>query len=179
MSREPDIAFRNIRGSELTDDLIDAISRLKVQHWPYPLKSQKQWLKEKTAATDRHIIGQSGDRMVAYLRIAERAGLLAGRALRLAGVGTVVVDPAFRRRGLGTRLMAHASDWITGGDAMVGVVYCEPGLERFYELCGWKVFPFEIVNGDDSTPWAPYPVCLVLDPNGLADGDIAAFGEAV
>ena len=179
MSKDFEIAFTKIGNPELSNDLIDAISRLKAQHWPYSLESQKKWLREKTATADQHLVGQWGNRAVAYLRIAVRAGTIAGRPLRLAGVGTVVVDPDFRGGGLGTRLMVHASKIIRERETTIGVLYCEPELERFYARCGWKVFPFKIVAGEDGSPWTSYPVCLVLDPSGLADGDIAAFGEPV
>jgi predicted GNAT family N-acyltransferase len=145
---------------------VDEIARLKMQSWPYGYASQVDWIREKTAPSDRHVMLRRKGALCAYLRLTERR-IVAPVGLPLVlGVSTVCVDEVMRRAGLGRRLMSVARDVIVKAD-VVGLLCCGERLVPFYESCDWRR-----LHGSVTKEVAP-------GEDFFAESFIMAFGLAV
>jgi len=58
-------------------------------------------------------------------------------------VPEILVDPAYRRQGIGRRLMAMALELAPGGKLFLGA---QPGNETFFEACGFTRGPIGYVG---------------------------------
>ena len=61
-----------IPNRDLTPDLIEKIAALKSTFWPYLIKSQIAWLRERTSPDDMHFMVWDGDQLAAYLLLVWR-----------------------------------------------------------------------------------------------------------
>jgi len=73
------------------------------------------------------------------------------RVFDIAGISSVVTDPAFRGRGFGARTVSAATRWIEHSGADFGIFTCDPPLARFYAWAGgWPVAPNVVLIGGRS-----------------------------
>lgn len=64
-----------------------------------------------------------------------------GESYQLYGVGAVMTATAFRKDGLGGRVVAAASDYIRASGADIGMLFTYPAIEHFYARYGWEHLP--------------------------------------
>ena len=89
-----------------------------------------------------HVVGTSGDAIVSYAGVVRRDIEHAGERFRICGLSSVYTFPARRRHGLGTRVVQRVTSIIRrSADADLAVLFTMPGLEPFYERCGWEAMP--------------------------------------
>ncbi len=53
----------------------------------------------------------------------------------------MLTAPAFRKEGIGGRVVAAASDYIRASDADIGMLFTYPAIEHFYARYGWTHLP--------------------------------------
>ena len=81
-----------------------------------------------------HCYLKDGDKVAAYCRI-----LPAGSKYKQASIGRVLVDQAYRRQGLATKLMEQAIEFITDEwKESVIKVQAQAHLEKFYGSLGFE-----------------------------------------
>jgi predicted acetyltransferase len=94
--------------ADLTRDHLDAVMQIRVRSFGHsPASEREQWLKRTGELADqRRLVGVlDGDTLVAAARILDFQHWWRGRRVPMAGIAGVVVDPAYRGRGVGSRLM--------------------------------------------------------------------------
>ena len=64
-----------------------------------------------------------------------------GRAMRIGAVGGVMTYPQFRREGHASALMRKVGVHIREGEFDLGMLFCDPENEPFYEVLGWRSLP--------------------------------------
>lgn len=94
--------------ADLNRDHLDAVLQIRVRSFGHsPQSERQQWLKRTGELADqRRLVGVlDGHTLVAAARILDFQHWWRGRRVPMAGIAGVVVDPAYRGRGVGSRLM--------------------------------------------------------------------------
>lgn len=128
--------FLIIRHSNLDDELLDVIIRLKQQHWAYSYESQKEWINNTIEADAIHLLLRVGERYVAYMSIRDIGITIDGNHITGKGLGNVCVDKDFQKYGYGKKLVEKANEIIREQDS-IGILLCHTHLVPFYQRCGW------------------------------------------
>ncbi len=131
------IEFVSFRHSELSEEYLDEMIRLKQQHWPHPYESQRRWVKENLEEGDIHLFMKLDGAAVAYLSINFVGVNIDGRELILPGLGNVCVDLGYQKQGLGSKIVARATQ-IIDEMGQGGILLCHSHLIKFYGGCGWR-----------------------------------------
>lgn len=106
----------------------DAFIGLAQRIWPREYDSAKV----RAAVTQtRNASAWDGARLVGSVRVLTDGHLFST-------VPEVLVDPSYRRRGIGRRLMEIALELAPGGKLFLGA---QPGNETFFEACGFTRGP--------------------------------------
>lgn len=89
-----------------------------------------------------HVVGTEGDVILSYAGIVRRTIEHEGEAFTSYGVSSVYTFPAYRRAGLGSRIVRRATRAIEeAADRDVALLFTMPELEPFYRRCGWHAMP--------------------------------------
>lgn len=127
-----------------------AIARL--QHRAYPAlipPPEETFTPEHDPALDAlsFYLADNG-RIISYAAVVHLSVIHAGETYRASGLSCVATDPDFRRRGLGTRVIAVATRAILDSDADLGLFTCDPPLTDFYTQVGWSLAPNVVLIGN-------------------------------
>jgi len=134
-----------IQQAALTKEQVDRIIALKQQYWPYPLKSQRQWMNDNLYENEYHLwIDNKDGEMAAYLNIIFTDVVFSGRTENMAGIGNVCVSKKYARKGIGVLLMQIAG-YYTKSLGKNGVLLCKNSLTAFYLKAGWKKYEGKVV----------------------------------
>lgn len=138
-----------IPNPDLTPDLIEKIAALKSTFWPYPIKSQIAWLRERTSPDDMHFMVWDGDQLAAYLLLVWRK---TASGNRIGGLGTGVARPDKRGQGLGKTLFIASTEMIVASKCG-GLYSCKPNMVQFWRsLDNWRKCEAHIL-GEDGKPF--------------------------
>ncbi len=112
-----------------------------------------------------------GMAVVGHAAVAVKDITHAGERFRLYGLCSVFAYPAFRKRGLGRRVMAAASDYIDGrADADMAILFTRKELGGFYGGAGGA--PMEgmtVMIGRPAVPSLDYPMMRFVSARARAD----------
>lgn len=86
---------------------------------------------------DRRLVATDGDKLVGRFSIWELSQWFGGRKVPMGGVSGVAVDPGYRARGVGSRLVAAALPVMRGRGEVITTLY--PMNHTFYRRHGWEV----------------------------------------
>ena len=118
------IEYRSGEGSLSVDAFIALARRI----WD---REYDPALTEAALKTTLNVGGWSGDRLVGSVRVLSDGYFFST-------VPEVMVDPEFRRQGVGKELMRRALDLAPGGVLYLGA---QPGQEWFFEQAGFRRGP--------------------------------------
>ena len=107
---------------------VDAFIRLATRIWG---RDYDRALTEAALKSTINVGAWSGDRLVGSVRILSDGYFFST-------VPEVMVDPEFRRHGIGLALMRQALDLAPGGALFLGA---QPGNEPFFERAGFRRGP--------------------------------------
>lgn len=139
--------FVVIKHSELTDDILDEIIKLKQQHWCYSYESQLEWINNFIEPEAVHLLLKLNDRYIGYLSIRNIGIIIDGKNIVGKGLGNVCVDARYRKFGYGKKIVEKANEIIlSAGD--VGILLCHTHLISFYEKCGWHKVKYDNLEID-------------------------------
>jgi GNAT superfamily N-acetyltransferase len=89
------------------------------------------------------------ERVVSYAAVVHVPIVHASEPYLVAGLSCVATDPAYQRRGLGSRVVAAATRAILDSTADIGLFTCDPPLVAFYARAGdWRPAPGIILLGN-------------------------------
>jgi len=127
-----------------------------------------------------HVVGTRGDVILSYAGVVWRQIEHAGEVFKTYGLSSVFTFPAVRRRGLGGRIVQHATSWIQqAGDGDLAVLFTAPGTVPFYERCGWRTMPAtQFLIGDRAAPRVHDTVAMMLFLSAKGRLHQSAFAEA-
>ena len=129
--------IRPIRESEL-DELLDLICAV---HNPNGRERYRGYIEgDPTWRTSQSPVVVVDGRIVSTLRIWERRVHVGATHFRMGGVGGVTTHPDYRKRGIATRLMEHAADYMRDDGYDLGLLFTEIPA-GFYRRLGWCCVP--------------------------------------
>src|SRR5437868_15353355 len=98
--------FKVIRHSDLTQEWLEEICRIKSISWPHPIESKKKWIEENIRADDNHLFMLTGEVLTAYLNMIRTSVEVDGASIDVMGIGNVCAR--FKGAGDGRKLMQAA-----------------------------------------------------------------------
>lgn len=122
--------------SDLTEEIIDQIIRIKMTAWPYTYDEHKRWLEANITTNDLHVLMSDGENMVGYLNLIKISFRINENPFFGYGIGNVCAWP--RGIGYGKKLMEEVNDFLLSTDQQ-GVLLCKKTLIQFYSNLGWKL----------------------------------------
>ncbi|MHB0879154.1 MAG: GNAT family N-acetyltransferase [Anaerolineae bacterium] len=85
------------------------------------------------------VVGCLGDRIVSGVKITVRDVTVAGRQVRVAGIGDVATLPEYRRRGFAGAALARAGEFLCRELGVeFGLLFCDTHLLHYYGKFGWQ-----------------------------------------
>lgn len=111
-----------------------------------------------------------------FVGLMKREALFDGQKKLVAGVRGLVVDPKWRKNGLGKLIMAEAHKVIFRTlKADYGFILCLAELEPFYAALGWQTLRCQVSveNKSQKVPWTELAMLLSQEDNP----DVGAFQE--
>ncbi len=92
-----------------------------------------------TAPAEWRVLVTAGDDLIGHAGILRRTATVAGRPIRLGGIGAVIIEPAWRGRGLGGAAVRRAGAFLQEEtDAAFGYLLCAERRVAFYASLGWQ-----------------------------------------
>lgn len=126
-----------VEDSKITEDMINAIIKIKQQYWHYSYEQHKKWINENVDDNEYHlIILNSNNEVVAYLNIVKTNINYDGIVEEVLGVGNVCVDSKYAGQGIGQLLMAICNYYLESFDKRA-ILLCKEHLLKFYKKSGW------------------------------------------
>lgn len=124
-----------------------------------PIQGQYEWATGGDLELLLHVSGA----LVGSVGLIKRRVRLDGSEATVGGVQGLVIDPAWRGRGHGTRLMRAAHEAIFGRlEADCGFLFCKMELLRFYQSLGWTTVscPILVERGGGTVLWSESAMIL-------------------
>ncbi|HOX04923.1 MAG TPA: GNAT family N-acetyltransferase [Planctomycetota bacterium] len=102
------------------------------------------------SAPEFSLLGREGGRILGHVGIVTRQVTCGGRPARIAGIQNLAVLSEARKSGLSRRLMTESMAEAARRGIRWGLLFCVPGLERFYASLGWRTLavPVTEAGGD-------------------------------
>lgn len=133
-----------IEHSKITDDMLDAIIRLKQQYWHYSYEQHKKWIHDNIDESEYHlVIMSSNNEVVAYLNIVKTNINYEGNIEEVMGVGNVCVDTKYSGQGIGQLIMNICNYYLDSFNKRA-ILLCQEKLLKFYEKSGWLKYDGEV-----------------------------------
>ena len=152
--------IRPIRESEL-DELIDLLCAV---HNPEGHERYRGYMEgDPTWCPSQTPVIVVGDRIVSTLRIWDRWVHLGATPVRMGGIGGVTTHPDYRGRGIATRLMEHAAEYMRDDGYDLGLLFTMIPA-RFYRRLGWCCVPLMGFHAKLSRPPQPGRSALEVLP---------------
>jgi hypothetical protein len=126
--------------SELTEQQINEICKLKMQYWNYPLKSQVNWFNNNIHPSDIHVLTSIENRLSAYLRLTKRQASTSTGDIIVVGITTVCVIKELAGCGIGREIILFVNRLINSSQNTIGLLHCKYKTSNFYVKCGWKIY---------------------------------------
>lgn len=148
-----ELRWKIIQHSEITDSDLVAIASLKDQHWIHGVDSQLEWMSRNIERSDFHILGESADdKLVAYLALVNIEVTINNQycSCSYLGLSNVCVDKTIEKKGLGSKLLFHANEFIKENNRP-GILLCKDALIPFYAKNGWRMLKYHnaVVGPED------------------------------
>ena len=152
--------IRPIRESEL-DELIDLLCDV---HNPGGHERYRGYMEgDPTWCPSQTPVIVVENRIVSTLRIWNRWVHLGSTPVRMGGIGGVTTHPDYRGRGIATRLMEHAAEYMRDDGYDLGLLFTMIPA-RFYRRLGWSCVPLMGFHAKLSRPPQPGRSALEVQP---------------
>ena len=105
------------------------------------------------------------DQLVSRAELVNRKVSFANKPYQVIGVSSVLTVPIFCRQGCGTYLLKALNRYILASQADMGMLFCQPELNRFYTYTGWEICHHSttrIGNPDDYRPYEWQRLILIV-----------------
>jgi len=103
--RKKNFLVKSILSSNLSEDLLIEISKLKNEHWKYTLKNQLNWFKNNIKRKDIHNCLFLDDNLVGYTCLRKREIFSKKKKMSFLLFDTLIIKKKLRKRSLGSKIM--------------------------------------------------------------------------
>lgn len=137
---------------------------------------ERDWL-HHASEQPIHIAITTPNRILAsYCAVVRKPLQHTGEVYNCWGLTGVLTYPAFRRRGLGRRVVALGTGIIRDSPADMGMFHCAHDLKGFYEQCGWLALENAVtLVGDANCPEVSDELLMMLFLSQRAQNRMADF----
>lgn len=159
---------------------IHSICALKNKVWPHTLESQLNWWKNYTCGNDLCIFSTRDETALSFLRLRTRTILINEVKVVVSCITEVCVDENLRGSGVGSAMMATATNIINRSSSRIGYLLCNAEQENFYLSCGWATASVAVsVSSDEGRrKLRKNEKCMAYDPRGLLKGSVVLIGAS-
>lgn len=118
---------------------VPALWRDMVASW---FEREFHWPMDRTATPQWRVLCTAGEDLIGHVGLLTRDVTVAGEPVAVAGVGAVILQPAWRGRGLGKAMLQAAHAFMRDRThADFGLLICEDHRLGLYAGLGWQAVP--------------------------------------
>lgn len=129
-----------IKHSEISEEQLTEICRLKAIRWDYTLDQHKKWAIENIQASDFHILIKYDEKPIAYTNLVDVTAIINDTNINVRGIGNVCTSET--GKGFGNILMEEVNAVLVQNQ-WKGILLCKDNLVPYYEKFDWK-----LINSD-------------------------------
>lgn len=130
------VKFILIRNSEVNNEQLEEIIKIKSTAWNYNFDKQLAWMKQNLKESDLHVLLSTEGNYIAYLNLIEIEIKIDGVLKVGYGIGNVCSSE--KNKGWGKEIMARTNSYLVKHNK-IGLLFCKKTLVNFYHLNNWKV----------------------------------------
>lgn len=123
--------------SQITQEQLRTIAKIKAQHWHHSLDSQVEWMRKMYHKGDMHILLWEQDVAIGYVAVARITIHADEKSCNALGVSCLCVDQQYLGKGCGLLLMDRIREFAKE-ELQCVCLLCKEKLVRFYEKCGYS-----------------------------------------
>jgi predicted N-acetyltransferase YhbS len=94
---------------------------------------------------DVHFVLHLDGEAVSHVGVLQHEVSVAGRGIKVGGLGGVVTLPAWQKRGYASELMRHAANYFEAAPVEAGLLFCLGRRVPFYESLGWQLLSHPVL----------------------------------
>lgn len=132
-----------IKHSEISEDELTTICKLKAVRWEYSLEQHKKWMLENIQPNDFHVIIKDGERPIAYTNLVDINAIINSENVGVRGIGNVCTSET--GKGFGNILMEEVNT-VLQQNQWKGILLCKDHLIPYYEKFDWKLIDKNIMK---------------------------------
>lgn len=129
-------SLRVIKHSDITNDIVNEIIRVKSFAWDYDYDNQRRWIESNISRNDIHVFLNDGSQNIAYMNLIDIEFRINSLLCRGYGVGNVCA--IVKGKGYGRELMRQVNVFLKSHQK-TGLLLCKEQLVRFYERVDWRL----------------------------------------
>ena len=173
------IALSRSAASKLSKTKIKEICRLKNKYWPHSISSQIHWWQKNTKKNDICLLLKNKRILLGFLRLRHRKIKLGAVTKKAICVTEVCIDPSWRGKGHGSKLMREATRIIKNHPNSFGYLVCEKKSSDFYKTCAWQKLEKKIfvIKKNQKKPLKNNTVCMTANKTLYLSEPITLFGN--
>lgn len=134
-----------IKHSDISEEQLTEICKLKAIRWDYTLDQHKKWMIENIQANDFHILINDGEKPIAYTNLVDITAIINDENVQVRGIGNVCTSET--GKGFGNVLMEEVNTVLTQNQ-WKGILLCKDHLVPYYEKFGWKLIDKHSVQAE-------------------------------
>jgi len=137
---ERDLEFRTLQTEELTQWFCFVASVFNIQNIDIDY-FVRHWQHDPHKAINGIFVCVSDKKIVSTVRVFHRSIYVNGRELKMGGIGEVSTAPEYRRKGIASKLLQMAIDYMEKNDMVVSVLF---GNQSIYHTLGWQPILYSV-----------------------------------
>jgi len=168
--------------SDLSPDLDQGIRDLLCLCFPPDVTVFSQSRYWHGTAPEYSFFRREAGKITGHVGIVRRTIRAGASQITIAGVQNLAVAPTRRKSGLGALLMIRALAEARRRGIAFGLLFCVPGLARFYSSLGWKIqerafFMTNETGARERIPDKNIGMTLTLGPEPFPPGEVDLQGR--
>ena len=125
-----------IKHSDVSEEDLTEICKLKAIRWEYTLEQHKKWMAENIQPNDFHVIIKADQQPIAYTNLVDVNAIINKDNINVRGIGNVCTSET--GKGFGNVLMEEVNKVLVAYD-WKGILLCKDHLVPYYEKFDWKL----------------------------------------
>ena len=140
LQQKPKINLISLKTKNLKKKQISSICKLKNSFWPWTIKKQQEWFKEKVKKTDINNLLMLNNMLIGYTLLRKRKSIIDNRPFIYYYFDTFIIHSKFRDKGYGKKLILF-NNKILKREKKHSFLTCEKKMVPFYLKFNWKISP--------------------------------------
>ena len=134
------IKLISFKTKNLKKKQISSICKLKNSFWPWTIKKQQEWFREKVKKTDINNMLILNKKLIGYTLLRKRKSFINNKSLTYYYFDTFIIHSKFRNKGFG-KILVLFNNKILKKLKKHSFLTCEKKTIPFYLKFDWKIIP--------------------------------------